>query len=115
MGTITYHCSVCGAEAIQAAEAAYCAEHPSAGVDSVVSGQYALARDTYSTGLHGVTGRPTEEGTLAAGTLVRDVRTFVDQHDLATATEFSASTDGGKTWYRQRAEGRIEMARAEVR
>lgn len=59
-----------------------------------------LTKDTYAIGIHAVTGQQTEEGTLAAGTLVRAVETEPTV-DGGTRVTFEASTDGGATWYQQ--------------
>jgi hypothetical protein len=66
-----------------------------------------LVTDTRAIGIHGITGRPYEEGTLAAGTLVRHV------HEVNTPdgpmTRFEASTDAGDSWYVQWAYGRLQI------
>lgn len=66
----------------------------------------ALARDVWCEGIHGVTGQVTEEGTLAAGALVREMESEETEDGLST--EFEASTDGGRTWFRQRTLGRVD-------
>lgn len=62
-----------------------------------------LTEKVWATGIHGVTGAPTEEGYLERGTLVRNVRATgaVDPFDGTPRYRFDASTDGGKTWYTQ--------------
>jgi len=66
-------------------------------IQSILSGEYlVLARDCYAWAVHPVTGRDYEEGTLVAGTRVRNVISGYQE------TSFEASTDGGETWYLQR-------------
>jgi len=62
-----------------------------------------LAADLWAVGIHGVTGRPVDEGTLTAGTRVRRVT----GPDEAGVTRFEASTDG-RLWYRHETHGRVE-------
>lgn len=64
-----------------------------------------LARDTYAIGIHGVTGQQTDEGTLEAGTPVRNVRKVEGDAEV-DCYRFEASTDGGKTWYTQETYGK---------
>lgn len=76
-------------------------------IESILSGEYlVLARDCEAVGVHGVTGRDVDEGTLVAGTRVREVVTREEQDPSGDGTRqvttFQASTDGGKTWYDQR-------------
>ena len=54
-----------------------------------------------ATGIHGLTGQAVDEGTLDAGTLVRDVECYSVQtpEGIGHLRKFSASTDGGVTWY----------------
>jgi hypothetical protein len=69
-----------------------------------------LARTTWVAVVHGVTGQVLEEGVLAAGTIVRDVRESREvggDGSLETVTRFLASTDGGETWYEHRTFGRL--------
>lgn len=61
-----------------------------------------LTRATLATGVHGITGSDIDEGTLAAGTLVRNCVTHAPNVDGGIETTFQASTDGGATWYDQR-------------
>lgn len=66
-----------------------------------------LTQDTPATFLHGVTGQEIDIGELAAGTLVRNIRTTV-AWDGEVVTAFHASTDGGRAWYLQRVWGVIK-------
>lgn len=72
-----------------------------------------LIRDTLATGVHGITGRDIDEGTLVAGTLIRDCLTHTPNVDGGVETTFQASTDGGVSWYKQRSfenfAGRLEQ------
>jgi len=62
-----------------------------------------LKSRVYATGIHGVTGRPTEEGWLDAGTLVRGLQETGAVHPLDGEPwyRFEASTDGGVSWFVQ--------------
>jgi len=66
----------------------------------------ALAKDTYATGVHGITGQELEEGWLAAGTLVR--RVSVSDTLDGPVTRYEASTDNGGAWYKQITHDAIE-------
>lgn len=63
-----------------------------------------LVQDLYAIGIHGQTGQETEEGTLAAGALIRDVTS--GEGWAGTEYQFLASTDGGRLWYRQKSYSR---------
>ena len=65
---------------------------------------YTLSADLECTGIHGTTGRDTEEGTLEAGALVRRAKksTTGSIWSGVDSWTFEASTDGGATWYEQR-------------
>jgi hypothetical protein len=80
-----------------------------------------LRKRIFTESVHGITHQVTGEGWLEAGALVRNVRWF-DEADYCDpdATQlpryaepetcsFLASTDGGKSWYRQRAREMPEM------
>lgn len=71
-----------------------------------------LTTRVWATGIHGVTGRQTEEGYLEAGALVRNVRATGAVHPLDGMPwyRFDASTDGGKTWYTQEVCGEPRVA-----
>jgi hypothetical protein len=60
-----------------------------------------LAERVFATGIHGVTGKPTDEGWLEPGTLVRNVHQTgeVGWIDGLWLYRFDASTDGGQTWF----------------
>ena len=70
-----------------------------------------LKHRTWATGIHEITGKPTEEGYLEAGTLVRDVEPTGAFHPLDGAAwfRFAASTDGGQTWFKQEVCGKVEV------
>ena len=55
-----------------------------------------LTKDLFAVGLHGKTGQATEEGTLAAGSLVKQIKAGGGNGTLRRWM-FLASTDGGKT------------------
>ena len=59
-----------------------------------------LTKDLFAVGLHGKTGQATEEGTLAAGSLIKQIKAGGGDGTLRRWM-FLASTDGGKTWYKQ--------------
>jgi hypothetical protein len=71
-----------------------------------------LTEDTTCIGIHGTTGEEMDEGgELAAGALVRAVTIFdaLLAGEETTVVTFDASTDGGKTWYRQRTYGDLPL------
>ena len=66
-----------------------------------------LAKDTYATGIHGVTGQEIDEGELEAGTPVRAIRVHTEgPTEAETCYRFEASTNEGRTWYTQETYGR---------
>lgn len=71
-----------------------------------------LAHDVFSTTIHGTTGQLLDEGTLAAGTLVRHVR--AEEREDGTETRFQASTDGGQTWFEQVTFDRVTVEPADA-
>ena len=65
-----------------------------------------LARDTYVFGIHGITGQQIDEGYLAAGTPIKNIRVWEDAPaDRETAYRFEACTDGAG-WYTQETYGK---------
>jgi hypothetical protein len=62
-----------------------------------------LKTRTYAVGIHGISGRATEEGWLDAGTPIRNVRETGAVHPLDGMPWYrlDASTDGGRTWFTQ--------------
>ena len=54
-----------------------------------------LQRDLVSTGINARTGRSMEVGTLPSGCYVRDAR------QIGSQVRFQASTDNGKSWFRE--------------
>jgi len=71
-----------------------------------------LTGKTWATGIHGITGRPVEEGWLESGTLVRNLRMTgaVRWPEGEPWLQFDASTDGGKTWLTQQAVAPIDVS-----
>jgi hypothetical protein len=67
-----------------------------------------LTADVWCVGVHPVTGRDIEEGTLEAGALIRGIEYYVDDDGSVVAT-FEASTDGGMTWFPQRGYERLSI------
>lgn len=59
-----------------------------------------LIKELFAVGIHGKTGQQTEEGTLAVGTLIKRVKMDGGYGSLRRWV-FLASTDGGKSWYKQ--------------
>jgi hypothetical protein len=55
-------------------------------------------RDCFVTLIHSQTGQATSEGTLAAGSLARNI--FTESTSEGRVTTFEASTDKGEHWYR---------------
>jgi hypothetical protein len=61
-----------------------------------------LRKPLYATGIHGITGQDIDTGFLPADTLIKDARqTGTNGQNV----RFTASTNGGKNWYYQRADG----------
>ena len=62
-----------------------------------------LSRDLFCEEIHGSTGQVLNEGFLEAGALVIWTSDpLADDFPEECARDFLASTDGGRTWYRQR-------------
>ena len=74
-----------------------------------------LRHKTWATGIHGITGRPIDEGYLEPGTLVRNVEPTGALHPLDGRPwfRFDASTDGGQTWFAQETCGTVVCTQEE--
>ena len=67
-----------------------------------------LTERVYAIGIHGITGRMTDEGWLEAGAIVRNIREtepFAFGCEGKPVYRFDASTDGGETWFTQETAG----------